>query len=225
VAEARSLRGQARVRAFALWEGPQNVEVIRDGEIAFFGWNLLGLTARYPSYPAKTLMLESRLVYANLFDETQAEVVVRGCWLDNEIILAPLQHQPSESPVAIPCRFVAVPREEIEALIGPIVGLTVPIGAVSDSNVELQVRKLLVRQDYTLCTFEKTWQSDDQSHELLNHTWNQAWAKLGMLLSEHPPLDSTDVKEYFLPTDTQSLQTAYDPSTYNPFLGSWGDQD
>lgn len=220
MAGKRSAYGEARITAFTLWNGPRDIELVHDDEITFYGWNLLGLAARYPSYVSKELKLESRLAYANLFDESQAEVIVRGCWLDKEIMLGPLQNRSSELSVDIPGRFVAISRDEIEALLSQVVGIQVPIGAVSTSNDELQVRKLRVKEDYTLSTFEKTWQSDDQSHELLNAAWDRAWVALGQLLDDGPAIESKRIRESWL-TDASPTGIVYASSKYDPNAFAW----
>jgi hypothetical protein len=185
------LFSKVRLHAAAAYNGPHSI-TIRAKDRSFYGWPTLVLELR----SAKADRVESRTIYANLFDHTQEFAILRATFWDgvssrkNFKEYPEFREHPEKFPVVLPARFVKISTRRLRSWLFEINGMSVKVSGVNaiDSKVDV-VRKIRVEQDYVACVFEKVWQAEDRNHAILNNKWRKIWTGFSRALKTAPIID------------------------------------
>lgn len=204
-------RNQAlREQALRLWEGAPSIALDDlDGE-PFYGWNVLSLAARF-DYPFR---LESRIAYANLFDEEQPGAIVRAVTWDSRVTHRAISELRQHAPLVVPARFVRVPVESVREWLAVFKDLTITMEQTLVEDTTVPIRRVRLEWEYTSCVWEKIWQDPGPQHATLVAAWTAAWERMGDALRTHPQLEAATINEDF--DVTMPDRSVYDASGYDP---------
>lgn len=204
----QSVYGVVRREAFAILRGPSSVEVKDEfGEVSFWGWPTLSLEVRV----GRPVRIESRLVYANLLDDSQDTVVLRAATWNAGATLQGMQDHGPNYRLALPARFVQLPTGELRAWLAEFDTVTVAIKGTPQDDDDIPIRRIRIEYDYFACIFEKVWQIRDADSARLNQTWELIWDRLTQQLLTAPAIANVD--EYFSPLNHD---IHYDLQSYQP---------
>ncbi len=196
--------------ALHLWEGARSIEMRQPGGDRFYGWSVLTLAGRF-NWP---LRIESRIVYANLFDPEQPIAVLRAVSWDYGIAHQAICELRENAPLAVPVRFVEVPVAHVREWLTLFKDLTVTAEQTIVDDATLPIRRLRIEWEYTSCILEKIWQEQGPQHQALLTAWSEVWAAMGHTLRTSPQLDMSMVDEDF--SAVQPDRSAYVPRDYDP---------
>lgn len=205
--------GKIRTQAFNVFRGPQSIVLInpQDNSTAFYGWAILALQIS-PHFLDK---VESFIVYANPYDESQEFVVLRYLFWDGVAARKEFSTN-SNFPLKFPAKFVKIPLAKLQAWFGRFKTLAVPISAENSDSLGF-IRRLNLSWEYKSQVFEKIWQP---SHEYVELTvnWNAVWAEMVATLAAGELLDFTIIQETYWPLKTpftfENLPEALNPKPY-----------
>lgn len=196
--------------ALRVWEGAPSIEVRQLGDDLFYGWSVLALAARF-NWP---LRIESRIVYANLFDQEQHTAFLRAVSWDYGIAHQAISELRENAPLAVPVRFVEVPLPQLREWLTTFKDLTITAEQTVVHDATLPIRRLRVEWEYTSCVLEKIWQEQGPQHEALLTAWSQVWAAMSNTLRTFPQLETSMVDEDF--SSVQPDRSVYAPQDYDP---------
>lgn len=206
----RQRNQEMRDHAFRLWEGAPSVGMDNpDGE-RFYGWSVLSLAARF-DYPFR---LESRIVYAHLFDEEQKVAILRAVSWDSSVAHRAISELRQNARLVIPVRFVRLPEDQLREWLAVFKDMMVTAEQTEVQDRTLPIRRVRIEWEYTSCVLEKIWQEQGPQHAALVAAWTSVWQRMGEALGTHPPLEPTAIEEHF--DVTAPDRSAYDASGYDP---------
>lgn len=201
---------EMRKNAFRSWEGPHSIEVRQPELDLFYGWSVLTLAGRY-DWPFR---IESRIVYANLFDTEQPIAVLRAVSWDYGIAHQAISELRESAPLAVPVRFVEVPLPHVREWLTKFKDLTVTAEQTEVHDETLPIRRLRIEWEYTSCVLEKIWKEQGPQHEPLLTAWSQVWVAMGNALRTSPQLEISMIDEDF--SAVHPDRSAYAPRDYDP---------
>lgn len=186
--------GLERVRAGGTLRGPANITLQQSSEKGFYGWPLLSLEAQ----EGRTDRIESRIIYANLFNEEQATAVLRSVYWDGEIARKAYRQKEQPFQLYLPARFVQMPTQQVREWLSQFDGASTIVNDAIGEDDTIIIRRLRIERDYKASVFEKIWQVQDESHAALNQRWNQVWQHMTESLSKvESAIRISDVDEDF----------------------------
>lgn len=209
-ATERQRNQEMRSLAIRLWEGAPSIEVRQQEGDRFFGWSVLALAGRL-NWP---LRLESRIVYANLFDSEQHIAILRAVSWDYAVAHQAISELRDDAPLLVPVRFVHVPLAHVREWLAPFKDLTLTAEQTEVQDTTLPIRRLRIEWEYTSCVLEKIWQQQGPQHEALLTAWSQVWIAMGNALRTSPQVEISTVDEDF--RAVQSDRSVYAPGGYDP---------
>lgn len=209
--EIRSPYASLRVKANAIWRGPEDITIPDLGGDTFYGWSTLSLELR-PKWEDR---LESRIVYANIYDVKQKTVILRAVYWDRvaarKAIAKPEQGESYN--LMLPARFVKVPAEVFKGWLSDFDNVNVVINTPKKEDKKAGIRRLRIERDYAASIFEKVWQTENKKHSLLNQKWDSIWKQMSNILSQEPFVVNLDEDFWFV-----NPQVKYNFRTYQPDL-------
>lgn len=201
---------EMRGSALRFWEGAPSIDVRQQDGDLFYGWRALSLAGRY-NWP---LRIESRIVYANLFDPVQSIAVLRAVSWDYGIAHQAISELRESAPLVVPVRFVEVPVPHVREWLAKFKDLTVTAEQTEVHDETVPIRRLRIEWEYTSCVLEKIWQEQGPQHEPLLTAWSQVWEAMGNSLRTSPQLEIPMIDEDF--SAVQLDRSAYAPRDYDP---------
>jgi hypothetical protein len=196
-----------RVEACAIWRGPKNIEVSDSEGVSFYGWPTLSLEVT----TGQTDRVESRTMYANLFDDLQHFAILRAVNWDGRLIKKTVVEQGENFKLMLPARFVKIPVEWARTWLSEFDGMNVAINEVLSDDNTVDIRRLRIEQDYKTCVFEKIWQTHNSSYAPLNQKWDGVWRQMTGALTNEPLVTDFDEDFWFV-----NPEIVYDLQTYQP---------
>ncbi len=200
-----------RSQVFSVWRGAENAVIPGTKDYEFYGWRTLALDVRI-DHKGSRPEFESRIVYANLSDETQPNAILRAVYWNNDVERARLAEEGMAYRLGLPARFVWVPTAMLNSWIETLHGVSTDVNVRPGIDPLLPVRRLLVKMDYKICVFEKVWRYRESPSTALDLAWDGIWNKMGDALSNGTPSMSR-LDEAFEPSVTQPF---YDLESYLP---------
>jgi len=204
-----------RIQARAIWRGPQSVELHDDGGVSFYGWRTLALELR----PGKADRIESRSVYANLYDRTQPTAILRAVYWDGELVRRQTkQPEDKDRPfrLKVPARFVQMPVDRLVAWLAQLEGVSIPVDDMCGDDGATSIRRLRIERDYLSCIFEKVWRLEDPKHARLNKRWDQIWQEMNTSLTNEQLVGNVVENFWFVKPRVRYDLRAYDISLIAP---------
>lgn len=208
--------GEMRGQALSIWRGPGALQTPAQDGTNDYGWSVLNLAALFDD----PLLLESRIVYAHLFDTEQQSAVLRAvAWDDRVAIralraLRALRDQGQTAPLTMPVRFVRLPLAQLEQWLAAFKDLAITADQTVVEDTTLPIRRLRIEWEYTSCVIEKVWKGEAPEHAELLKVWTAVWQEMGEALRSASPLPLDEVTELF---DTEQPDTSvYRPQEYTP---------
>lgn len=180
--------GTVRVRALAILHGPADITLQQSSAEGFYGWPLLNLEAQ----EGRKDRIESRIVYANLFDEEQATAVLRSVFWDGEAARTVYRQREQPFRLSLPARFVLVSVQQAREWLSQFDNASTVINDAIGEEDTVIIRRLRIERDYKSTVFEKVWQAQDKSHETLNQRWDQVWSYMTESLQTGPLISDAD---------------------------------
>lgn len=195
---------------FPLWYGPRAVKLDDLDDERFYGWSVLSLAARF-DYP---LLLESRTVYAHLFEEDAVWAVLRAMSWDDRPARRAIRTQGQSAPLNVPVRFVRLPLMQLRSWLATLKDLPIIADQSLVEDDALPTRRLRIEWEYISCVIEKIWQDPAPKHAPLLHAWTQVWQEMGEALRAAPQIAPHEVTEVF--DAVQPDTSVYQPEEYTP---------
>jgi hypothetical protein len=209
-ASERQRSGEMRGHALRLWKGAHWLEAPNlDGDL-FYGWSVLSLTVRF-DYP---LRLESRIVYAHLFDKDQPGAILRAVSWDTGAAHDAISQLRASAPLIVPARFVRLTADQLRQWLAPFRNLIVTAEQTVVQDTSLPIRGVRIEWEYTSCVLEKVWQEQGPQHDALMAAWTTIWASMGEALRTQPSLEPAGFEEDF--EEVVPDRSAYDAGSYDP---------
>lgn len=203
--------GEMREQVFPLWRGPGSITVRDLGGEPFYGWRVLLFAARL-DWP---LRIESRAVYAHLFDDTQKTAVLRAMSWDGSPARRSVEEQGQQAKLIVPVQFIQLPIERIHNWLSAFKDMSIVAEQTLTDDATIPIRTLRVEWEYTSCVVETVWRSQNARHAALQGAWQRVWEEMTHMLHTAPALPpAAGVEEDFeiVPAET----SAYDLQTYRP---------
>ncbi len=192
-----------RSQIFSMWRGAEEAVIPGAKDYEFYGWRTLGLDVRV-DHKGSRPEFEARIVYANLYDETQENAILRAVYWNNDAERARLAEEGMNYRLGVPARFVWVPHSVLNSWIETLHGVNTDVATKPGVDPFLPIRRLLVKADYKTSVFEKVWEYQESNTSALDLAWKEIWNKMGDALSNGTPL-------------TSRLEEAFEPSLPHPF--------
>jgi len=180
--------GTVRVRAQAVLHGPANITVRQLCGEGFYGWPVLTLEAQ----ASQADKVESRIVYANPFNEGQHVAVLRSVYWDGEAARKAYREQGQRLKLSMPARFVQIPADQVREWVSQFDGVGIVINDAVGESGTVDIRRLRIERDYKSSVFEKIWQMQDADHALLNRRWGHVWQHMTDALESKPLIPDPD---------------------------------
>lgn len=204
----------ARMRAHFVVRGPQSILWESDIEDVppYYGWSVL-LLKNARSAPED--YIETRSVYANLFDDTQHFAVLRAVSWNGQATRKLVREQGQNFELVLPARFVKLPVEQLKAWLNEFDGLSIILSGDCTVDDSINVRKLRIKQDLTTCIFERTWQGQNANYTELNNRWAQIWAQMTKVLLTNSTITSIDEDFWLIDPNVTYDFLNYQPDWFN----------
>lgn len=203
--QIRKRLSSIRKDALIMYRGPHSISFAVDEE-KFWGWATLTLEVQ----TAKLDVIESRSVYANLFDEGQTLTVLRAAYWDGPSARQKLRKE-HQYDILLPARFVQLKAERLRLWLSDLNGLNIQLHTAYEADGNTEIRKLRIELDYVTWVFERVWQLTDSGYALLNQRWNHVWNQMTQALMNEPVIQNFE--EHFL---FPVPKVRYNFSTYQP---------
>jgi hypothetical protein len=177
------------------------------GEDKFYGWPVLSLEKLIVA-PAD--YIESRSVYANLYDTSQQIAILRAVSWNGEAVRKLIREHGREFKLIIPARFVKLPIEALKGWLLEFDRTRVTVN-IACPNETTNVKKIRIEPDYTCCIFEKMWQTHPVKHSKLDQRWDRVWRQMTQILLKEPWVQDLDEDFWYM-----SPEVRYDFRVYQP---------
>lgn len=197
-------------QVFPLWYGPRAVELDNLDDDSFYGWSVLSLGVRF-AYP---ILLESRTVYAHLFEEDAVWAVLRAMSWDDRPAQRAIWTQGQSAPLNVPVRFVRLPLTQLHSWLKVFKDLPIIADQSLVKDSALPMRRLRIEWEYTSCVIEKVWRGAAPEHAALLQAWTHVWQEMGEALRVAPQIAPHEVTELF--DAVQPDTSVYQPQEYTP---------
>lgn len=202
--------GEMRDQAFPIWKGPGSLQAPALDGTSFYGWSVLSLAARF-DYP---VLLESRIVYAHLFDSEQQSAVLRAVAWDDRAAHRAILDQGQAAPLNMPVRFVRLPLSLLQHWLAAFKDLAITANQAVVEDTAVPIRRLRIEWEYTSCAIEKVWKGEAPEHAELLKVWTHVWQEMGEALGTAPQIAPHEVSEVF--RAVQPDTSVYQPQAYTP---------
>ncbi len=203
--------GTIRVNARAIWRGPLNLVVRNLNGEKFYGWPTLLLEIKLPQRD----YVESRAVYANLYDKSQKSAILRAVAWDGATVRRTLREHPRDFRLALPARFVAIPVRRLAKWLDEFENLTIQVSHF-ESDELTNIKRLRIERDYTSQIFEKVWQTRNPEHNFLNASWGHVWMQMTKVLASAASVNVPDEDFWFVNPEIRYDLENYQSDVYIP---------
>jgi hypothetical protein len=202
-----------RIQANAIWRGPKDIIIpALDGE-SFYGWSTLSLELR----PEKVDHVESRVVYANLFDTSQKVAILRAVYWNGTATKKEMAALKDEETfeLILPARFVKLPVEICHTWLSEFDNINITVNTPKKDDEKLHIKRLRIERDYKSNIFEKIWQTQDETHFFLNQKWDAVWTQMTKALNEEPSVDDFSESFWFVNPQVKYNFRSYQSNSLN----------
>lgn len=202
------------MQAQVILRGPENItwhSELKD-EPSFYGWPVLSFETVTATLPAQ---VESRSIYAHLYDKTQPFAILRAVFLDWKSTREAFREQGENFQLTLPARFIKLPIDRLNTWLSSFSNLKTSIDELCPYDSEVPIRKLRIERDYTACIFEKVWQNEDEDHAILNEKWDQVWEQMTETLAIEATMDYLREDFWLNQVEARYNYQAYKPNWFN----------
>jgi hypothetical protein len=200
------------IAANAILHGPKDIVVSNLKGQKFYGWPNLTVEVR----DARTVRIESRSVYANLFDTSQKSAILRAVYWDGLSARKAFKEQTNNNRVVLPARFVVVSTQRLRTWLSQFHDLDIRVSTKYDADKTTDVRRLRIESNYVSQIFEKVWQRQDPQHTSLNERWNRVWRWMTESLHEESVIEGIIEDFWFVNPEVHYDLRTYQPGRYAP---------
>lgn len=175
----RSPFSKVRLGARYGWDGPKYVSWNDEGE-SYFGM----LTILLQRIAADADLIDTRSVYANLFDDSQDYAVLRATYWDGVSTRKIVKAGDENYKPIIPAKFVQITMDQVRSWLHQITDVSVPSLRSWEEDLSFEVRRVRIEPDYRGKIVDFVWQSDDVKLEVMNQCWKAVWNEMSTVLSK-----------------------------------------
>lgn len=204
-AKQKSSFSTVRLLAWKVWEGPEYISWQEDLE-PHGGWPVLSLEIT----AADKDQIDSRIIYADLFDETQNSAILRAVYWDGVSARKAVRTEGEDFIPIIPAKLVHFDVQELEAWLTELNGIEILIPGKCERVSTEDIKKLRTSVDYKSCTFELVWQSNEERLDVLNNKWKSIWQKMSEALKRGADVVEFNEDYWFAETRSRYDFNVYD---------------
>ena len=194
-----------RLRTRWAWVGPEYLSWEEDSE-PYAGMPVISLSLT--SFDKD--QIDSRVVYADMFDESQESAILRAAYWNGDPIRKAVRDEGTDFTPVIPVKFVRIDIKELNTWLIELDGLRVQIPSKCERVPTEDIRSLRTSVDYKSCIFEFVWQSNEKRLETLNNKWNSIWQKMSDALSINDSMVSFEEHYWFVEPKFRYELVSYD---------------